>query len=85
MDVPTSATATIRHVTAHTASLELSSEQPGDPNFTPQTLEWPRELLPAHLSEGDTVTVQVLAEGQLEAQSQQQARILLSELLGNRS
>lgn len=85
MDVSSSTTATILNVTEQAAILELSTPGLGDPKSSPQILEWPRQLLPAHLAKGDTVTIQVLSDGQLEAQSQQQARVLLGELLGNRS
>lgn len=92
MDAPPSLTATIIHVTNTTAQLELAlpansgypNERHAKESRARQRLEWPANLLPPGLTEGDTVTIQVLSDGLLEAQSQQQARVLLSELLGSR-
>jgi hypothetical protein len=80
MDVPSSANAIIINIAEHTVFLELA---PVLPDGKPQRLEWPKSLMPAGLGKGDAVTVQALSEGQLEAQSQRQARVLLGELLGS--
>ena len=47
-----------------------------------QTLQWPRHALPEDLRQGDQVSLRLLTERMEYADRQEQARAILSEILG---